>query len=61
MLRKLAATAAIAVALTSPALAQSSATDVLHKFFAEEWERGLRENPESIATLCRPRTASATT
>ncbi|HJW45223.1 MAG TPA: DUF885 domain-containing protein, partial [Lysobacter sp.] len=49
MFRKLAATAAIAIAFTSPALAQSSATDVLHKFFAEEWERGLRENPESAS------------
>ncbi|HEU0306405.1 MAG TPA: DUF885 domain-containing protein, partial [Lysobacter sp.] len=49
MFRKLAAAAAIVLVLASPARAQPSATDVLHEFFAEEWERGLRENPESAS------------
>lgn len=50
MFRKLAAIAAIGLAFASPAFAQSSsASETLHRFFAEEWERSLRESPESAS------------
>lgn len=50
MFRPLAAAAAmILAAVVSPAVAQSTPTQVLHRFFAEEWERGLRESPESAS------------
>ncbi len=49
MFRTLAAAAAIALAFAGPVFAQSSASDTLHAFFAQEWERSLRESPESAS------------
>ena len=59
MIRSLLLTVAIATALSAtPAFAQapgtptstvSPASQVLHRLFAEEWERSLRENPEGAS------------
>lgn len=67
MLRKLTAATAVALALSTPAFAQTavgspatatssstkatSASKALHAFFAEEWERSLAENPEFASGL----------
>ncbi|HSX65017.1 MAG TPA: DUF885 domain-containing protein, partial [Pseudoxanthomonas sp.] len=49
MLRRLGWTALVALMLTSASLlAQTPQKHAgLHQLFAEEWERGLRENPEN--------------
>ena len=40
--------AALVLAVAAPVHAQASAQNpALHKLFADEWERGLRESPES--------------
>ncbi len=52
MVRHLLRTAAFAAVLVVALPAQAQQTDEgqrLHAFFAEEWERGLRENPESAS------------
>ena len=48
--------AALTLALVLPAHAQTSAQNpILHKLFADEWERGLRESPENASYNGDPR------
>jgi uncharacterized protein (DUF885 family) len=52
LLRTVMLAVALVFAAASPVSAQARQTDEgkrLHAFFAEEWERGLRENPESAS------------
>ena len=44
-----AAFAAAATAAAAPAAARSAQAETLHRLFDEEWERGLRENPEGAS------------
>ena len=53
LLRTVMFAVALVFAAASPESAQAQQTDEgkrLHAFFAEEWERGLRENPESASS-----------
>ena len=48
--------AALTLAAALPAYSQNTAQNpVLHKLFADEWERGLRESPESASYNGDPR------
>jgi uncharacterized protein (DUF885 family) len=56
MFRSLVAAAAMTVAFALPVHAQSpSATEALNQLFAEEWERGLREDPINASYQGDPR------